>query len=90
LGEVAVPASQQLLDLAGHYRDAAVEFGNLKGVTLASWILESGWGQSELARKHNNFAGMKYRPEMKRFAKKVRYQEHDGADDYCAFASIEA
>ncbi len=85
-----MPASQQLLDLAGHYRDKAVEFGNLKGVTLAGWILESGWGQSELARKHNNFAGMKYRPELKRFAKKVRYQAHDGVDDYCAFETIEA
>ena len=84
-----MPASKQLLDLADRYRDAAVEFPGLKGVTFASWILESGWGQSELARKHNNFAGMKYRNEMRRFARKVRYQAHDGADDYCAFDTLE-
>ena len=73
-----MPASQQLLDLAGHYRDKQVEFPGLKGVTLASWILESGWGQSELARKHNNFAGDEDRSEIKKFAKKVRYRRMTG------------
>lgn len=79
--------SKKLLELIEIYKGRTTEFPNLKGVTLASWILESGWGGSELANKHNNFAGMKYRKAMEPFATKVSYAAHDGVDDYCAFAS---
>ena len=31
-------------------------------VTLAQWILESAWGQSQLARRYSNFFGIKAQP----------------------------
>lgn len=35
------------------------EYGVLPSITLAQAILESGWGQSELATEHNNLFGIK-------------------------------
>jgi hypothetical protein len=64
--------------------------GYLKVASLAQWILESGWGTSRLAVEHNNFGGLKYRPEMEGFATSVRYEAHDGPDNYCEFDSKEA
>ncbi|MCB1921749.1 MAG: glucosaminidase domain-containing protein [Candidatus Competibacteraceae bacterium] len=32
----------------------------MKTVRLAQWALESGYGSSELAQKHYNFAGLKF------------------------------
>lgn len=79
--------TKDLLALVETYKGYKVEFAHLKAVTLAMWILESGWGTSDLAVKYGNYGGLKYRPEMEKFAKKVRYAAHDGEDDYCAFAS---
>jgi len=62
----------------------------LKPAMLAQCILESGRGTSKLAQEHNNFTGLKYRPEMAGFATSVSYPAHDGLADYCAFASPEA
>ena len=59
-------------------------------MTLAQWALESGWGTSGLAVMHNNFAGLKWRPEMEGSATRVQYGAHDGTDHYCAFASVPA
>lgn len=82
-------ASQRLRELAEIYRSKEIEFPHLKPVTLASWILESGWGNSCLAALHNNFAGMKYREAMSGLAQKVKYEAHDGVDFYCSFSSLE-
>lgn len=76
-------------ELARAARDAAIPAPGLRALTLAQWGLESGWGMSELSRKHGNFAGLKWRPEMKGFATKVRYEAHDGPDDYCAFTTAD-
>lgn len=81
--------SKKLTELAKKYRDTQIEFPRLKAVTLASWILESGWGGSELAERYNNFAGMKYRDAIKKYASKVRYKAHDGEADYCAFKTLD-
>lgn len=35
------------------------EYGILPSITMAQAVLESGWGQSELATEHNNFFGIK-------------------------------
>jgi N-acetylmuramoyl-L-alanine amidase len=80
--------SAKLSELARIYKKREVEFPGLKAITLASWILESGWGSSELAELHNNFAGMKYRPDIKKYAKKIKYTAHDGEDFYCYFETL--
>lgn len=76
------------LDLTKLYVKKSIEFNHLKAITLAQWILESGRGSSHLAQEHLNFGGLKWREEMKPHATKVRYQAHDGEDDYCKFASL--
>jgi hypothetical protein len=78
------------LELADAYADAPIEYERLKAVTLAMMILESGRGSSDLAKKFNNFGGLKYRNEMSSFAQKIRYRASDGYDYYCEFASIQA
>ena len=67
-----------------------VKHSSLKAIALAQWALESGWGESDLAQKHNNYAGLKYRQRMKNHAKPVDYLASDGEDTYCEFSSIEA
>jgi hypothetical protein len=72
-------------------RDVPVaHFPHLKAVTLAQWILESGWAKSGLATGYMNFGGLKWRDEMEGFAVKQPYEAHDGLDDYCRFESVEA
>jgi N-acetylmuramoyl-L-alanine amidase len=51
-------------ELVKDYALAIIEFEHLKPVTLAQWMLESGRGSSNLAAKHLNFAGLKWREEM--------------------------
>lgn len=58
-----------------------------KTATLSQWILESGRGKSELAIRHNNFGGLKYRERMSGFAEPVDYLASDGLDTYCKFSS---
>lgn len=82
--------SEPFVQLARAYANTPVEFEHLKAVTLAMMILESGRGGSDLARKHYNFGGLKYRPEMQPFASKVRYNASDGIDHYCKFDSVES
>lgn len=76
-------------ELIARYADTNVELPNLKPVTLAVWILESGRGESRLATEHRNFAGMKYRSEIAQYAKRVNYDAHDGSGYYCEFATLE-
>ncbi len=81
--------SELLARLSATYAQKPIEFENLRAVTLAMMLLESGRAQSDLAREHYNFGGLKYRPEMNGFASSVRYRASDGVDDYCKFDSIE-
>ncbi|MBD0328093.1 MAG: glucosaminidase domain-containing protein, partial [Pyrinomonadaceae bacterium] len=65
----------------------------LKEVTLAQWLLESGRGNSELATKANNFAGLKWRnPDMKGFAEplKIKVPSEDREVEFCQFSNIDA
>jgi hypothetical protein len=75
----------QFLDLIQVYKAKDIEFPQLKAVTIAQWILESGWGNSQLALQFNNFGGLKFRNELSGVATKVLYQASDGPDFYCAF-----
>ena len=80
--------TSDFVDLSKAYGWAEIEFPVLKPVTLAQWIVESGYGRSALARDHLNFGGMKWRSEMTGFAAPVVYNAHDGEDKYCKFSSI--
>ena len=82
-------ANQLITDLAAACKKANIEFPQLRAVSLAQWLVESGRGTSDLARLHLNFAGLKWRNEMAPHATKVSYGAHDGTDFYCAFASLE-
>lgn len=82
--------SKEFGQLAIRYAAADIEFSVLKSVTLAQWILESGRGTSKLAGEHKNFAGLKWRSEMKGYAEPVEYDAHDGTDIYCKFSGPDA
>ena len=75
-------------DLLSIYRATPVEFPQLKPASVAMWILESARGASELAAEHLNFAGMKWRTEMKPYGRRVNYDAHDGDGYYCKFNSL--
>jgi murein DD-endopeptidase MepM/ murein hydrolase activator NlpD len=75
----------QLLEV---YTKTTIDFPQLKGITAAQWLLESGSGTSLLATEHLNFGGLKWRNEMLLFAKPVDYQASDGLDKYCKFDSL--
>ena len=81
-----------LTDLVKTYKETGIEFDNLKPITLAQWLLESGRATSQLATRHYNFAGLKWRKEMKKVkgAESVTYEAHDGVDEYCQFDSLES
>ena len=80
-------------DLWSRLRDQASEtpvvFPQLKGIAFAQWALESGFGTSPLGVRHQNFAGMKWRPFMRDLATQQWYDAHDGGDYYCKFDTLE-
>jgi N-acetylmuramoyl-L-alanine amidase len=84
-----MPDNTLLKQLVSRYAAARISHPQLKSVTLAQWLLESGRGTSPLAVQHLNFGGLKWRPEMAPHARSVSYEAHDGRDDYCKFASVD-
>lgn len=78
--------SPNFTNLVQVYKTFPLEFPQLRAVTLAQWILESGRGGSQLSQLYFNYAGLKYRVQMERFATPVFYQANDGGDYYCSFA----
>lgn len=82
-------AHELLKRLVAIYRGEAIRHPQLRAVSLAQWMLESGRGDSRLAQDHYNFGGLKWRKEMTPFATKVSYGAHDGQDFYCKFATLE-
>lgn len=84
-----MPANNLLQKLATIYRGDEIRYPELRAVTLAQWMLESGRATSKLAKLHYNFGGLKWRKEMIPYATKIKYEAHDGVDDYCKFATIE-
>lgn len=70
-------------------RDEDIE--EIKQATLAQWVLESGWASSKLAKEANNYAGLKYRSELKHLCTKYGYVDWAGEkDNYCKFANLNA
>jgi N-acetylmuramoyl-L-alanine amidase len=84
-----MPADDLLKKLVTIYRGEDIRYPQLRAVTLAQWMLESGRATSKLAKLHYNFGGLKWRKEMAPFATKISYEAHDGVDFYCKFATIE-
>lgn len=83
-------ATPNFRTLANAYAATEIEFPILKPVTLAQWAIESGWGSSQLAKEHNNYAGMKWRRYMADFnAVRVDYTAWDGKapEGYAAFTT---
>ena len=83
----ATSSWEKLIEEYKSYEDA---YPQLKIASLSQWIVESGRGNSALAKEHFNFGGLKWRDEMQGFATPVRYLAHDGWDTYCKFSSEEA
>jgi len=81
--------SELFNQLVKAYAKATIEFPQLKEITVAQWLLESGRGTSRLATEHLNFGGLKWREEMTQFATPVDYEASDGRDKYCKFDSLE-
>lgn len=73
------------VELTRIYKASEIEFPHLKAISLAQWAVECGWGSSDLAKLHRNYAGMKWRPQMNRYATPVSYAAHDGETRYCKF-----
>ncbi|WP_027581124.1 N-acetylmuramoyl-L-alanine amidase [Bradyrhizobium sp. Ai1a-2] len=83
-------ANQLLQKLATIYQGEEIRYPQLRAVTLAQWILESGRATSKLAKLHYNFGGIKWRREMAPFATRIAYEASDGVGYYCKFATIES
>jgi LysM repeat protein len=81
--------SELFNQLVKAYAETTIEFPQLKGITAAQWLLESGRRTSRLATEHLNFGGLKWRSEMADFATPVDYEASDGIDQYCKFDSLE-
>lgn len=79
--------SKQFLNLIEVSERLPGEFPHLRTTVLAQMALESGWGTSDLAKNHLNYAGMKWREIMNRYAVPVSYAAHDGRTRYCKFNS---
>lgn len=75
--------------LAETYRQSKIRYPHLKAITLAQWAVESGWGKSDLAKLHNNYAGMKWRKALSAFGAPVVYRAHDGTTRYASFPTLE-
>ena len=82
--------TRRFLDLVKLYADYPIDHPQLKPITIAQWLHETGWGDSDLAKIHNNYAGLKWRSEMQGFATPVKYKARDGWDTYCAFTDLTA
>jgi len=85
-----MPANSLLKRLALLYSQENTRYPQLKEVTLAQWMLESGRATSALAKEHYNFGGLKWRPEMAPYATRISFEAHDGTDFYCKFPTIES
>lgn len=85
-----MPTNPLLERLALLYSQEDIRHPQLREVSFAQWMLESGRATSELAKEHYNFGGLKWRPEMAPHATKISYEAHDGVDFYCKFATIES
>lgn len=74
------------------YAQTDIDMPSLKAVTVAQWMLESGRGSSDLATRHMNFSGLKWRADRMEGidATPVQYEADDGVGTYTKFGSLGA
>jgi hypothetical protein len=89
--ETTVAIAPRFGELGTLYKDTPIDFIALRDISFAQWAHESDFGRSELAREHQNFAGMKWLDAMAPLARPVRYRPAHDPDgrDYCGFRSLE-
>jgi Mannosyl-glycoprotein endo-beta-N-acetylglucosaminidase/Penicillin-insensitive murein endopeptidase len=68
------------------------DYEELRTVTLAQWLLESGRATSLLSTKANNFSGLKWRSEMTGFATQIDIQvpSEEISMEFCQFTDLDA
>jgi len=81
--------TQKFFQLISAYLSHDVGFKGIAAASVAQFILESGRGSSELAREFNNFAGMKWRPEMEGYATRVLVDAPSETAYFCSFGDVE-
>lgn len=84
-----VDYSEKFIALISKLLNRNRDYRNIHSACIAQFILESGRGTSELARDHNNFAGIKWRPELAGLAEKKLIEAPSETAYFCSFASID-
>ena len=94
LGDVDSLCGSSRSEFLSHYAPAAMEqqqrYGIPASVTLAQMAFESDWGRSALARKGNNYFGIKCSPQW--LAEGRPYSVHDDdrpKEKFCNYATVE-
>lgn len=77
------------IELVAAFTRHNTDFANIFPASVAQFILESARGTSLLAKDFNNFAGMKWRPEMAPVATKELVEAPSETAFFCKFKSIE-
>lgn len=94
IGKYAAVNLEDIFNFAGIPADKIhpVNRPALKEVTLAQWLLESARATSKLAIEATNFAGLKWRDEMKGFATPIliKVPSEPNAVVFCRFQDIDA
>lgn len=75
-------------DLVKTFLQHGSEYPQINAACIAQFILETGRGQSELAKVHKNYAGMKWRNELSSVAKKVRVHAPSETAYFCSFETL--
>lgn len=78
--------SEPLRQAVGHLVNNYM-LGHLHPAMVAQWILESDRGFSHLAKSHNNFGGIKFRPELAEVARPraIKVPSEPGPVDFADF-----
>lgn len=80
--------SEKFKELVSLYTKKSIEQNALKAVTIAQWLYESDFGNSELFVKYNNACNIKYRPDLDAYGQDVHACIEDGLDGYTNFDSL--
>jgi len=94
LGHVDTLCQGSRSDFLSHFAPAAMEQQRLYGipasVTLAQMAFESDWGRSALARKGNNYFGIKCSSQWLADGKPYSVHDDDKSDEkFCNYATVE-
>jgi hypothetical protein len=80
--------SEKFKALVSLYVKKNIEQNALKAVTVAQWLYESDFGNSELFMKYNNACNIKYRPDLEPYGQDVHACIEDGLEGFTSFDSL--